>query len=110
MIDLLANGVMVQTEYQNWSAVVVSCGVSVIGAIITALGVFLALRTRLRGKSEVSVPGIVSAKNISQGVVVAILGSMIVIYAVRSFPVKKTEVKVQGQELIIDNNKIHVRD
>jgi len=105
-LTLLAimNGSVREITYQNGPAVFVSIFGCIIGLLVVALGVFVLVKIKIKQVSNIKFKGFV-AKNVTQGVVLAIVGAIIVVFSVSHYPTKQKDLKIEGKEIVIEKNK-----
>jgi glycerol uptake facilitator-like aquaporin len=103
-----ANGELTETEYStsiSEATGIVRIIVAIFGGIIGVLGIYVTLKNVI-GKSDISlsISETKSAKftNLTQGVVITIIGAAILIGAVYLLPDKKKERHIKGKEIIFE--------
>ncbi len=105
-----SNGSVRETEYStslSEATGLVRIIVAVFGGLIGLLGIFLAFKGAT-SKADVSVSvsehGKIVFKQVSQGVVITIIGAVILIAAVYLLPEKRSEREIIGKDIKIERN------
>ncbi len=117
---VLANGEVTETQYStslSEATGIVRIIVAVFGGIIGVLGIVVAFRG-VGGTADVSLSisehQKLSLKRVSQGVVITLIGSGILIGALYLLPEKRTERQIKGKDIVIEREagkeRMHTAD
>ncbi len=103
-----ANGTITETEYSTSLAEatgIVRIIVAIAGGVVAVLGIVVALRN-IGGTAgveiSVSEQKKMAFKNISQGVVIVLIGAAMLVAAVYLLPEKQRERHITGKEITVD--------
>src|SRR5712692_3693698 len=103
-----ANGTITETEYSTSLAEatgIVRIIVAIAGGVVAVLGIVVALRN-IGGTAgveiSVSEQKKLAFKNISQGVVIVLIGAAMLVAAVYLLPEKQRERHITGKEITVD--------
>jgi len=103
-----ANGTITETEYSTSLAEatgIVRIIVAIAGGVVAVLGIVVALRN-IGGTAgveiSVSEQKKMKIKNISQGVVIVLIGAAMLVAAVYLLPEKQRERHITGKEITVD--------
>jgi len=106
----LAYGMVTETQFStslSEATGIVRIVIAVFGGIIAVLGIIVAFRG-VGGTADVSMSvsdhGKLSMKRVSQGVVITLIGSVVLISALYLLPEKKTERQIKGNEITIERD------
>ena len=103
IISAIIDGTVKEVTYQDTSMLILCSVGTVIGTVLILLGVMFLVFKKNEQVSDIGFKGF-KAKNVTQGVVLAIVGAIVAVVSISFFPTKKTETEITGSSIIIEKN------